>query len=451
MLPIMNQLDVTAHQNPNRIASLFIANLGYTYLGNWEEIDNSSNIEEHLLSHYLTKQGYSATQFTKAIHELKQLINSFSDDVYQKNKKIYSLLRQGIPVKEDGDAKATVVKLIDWQNAENNSFGIAEEVNIKGNLLKRQDLVLYVNGIALAVIELKAASQEISEGIKQIIASQQGHFPASFFSTVQLLIAGNDQQGLRYGAVKTEERSFHKWNEAMVEQGQSPLDQQLIRICAKQRFLELIYAGVLFDGGRKKLAAPHHYFALKAAQASLHKNEGGMIWHPPGSGKSTMMVLLAKWILENKPNARILILSDKSELVEQLEGMFSEIPVPFKRAASGKKLIQQLKQTSPRLLLSLVQKLGKKSEEDVEDFMQEMEASPLPADNELYVFVDECHRTQSGKHHLNMKNMLMNAIFMGFTETPLLKKDKKIILEVFGDYVHTYKLNEVVEDEMLLR
>ncbi len=447
----MNHSDVSARQNSSRITSLFIEKLGYTYLGNWKEIDSSiSNEEQHLL-HYLTQQGYNATHINQAIHELKQICNSFSDDLYQKNKKVYALLRQGIPVKGNAETPATVVKLINWQHAEHNNFGIAEEVNIKGGQQKPQDLVLYVNGIALGVVEIKASAHEIGDGIKQIIASQQGHFSASFFSTVQLLLVGNEHQGLRYGAVKTEERFFQKWNEAALAQDQSQLDQHLIGICAKQRLLDLIYAGLVFDGARKKIAAAHHYFALKAANANILNHKGGMIWHPPGSGKNTMVVLLVKSILEEKPNAQILILSDKTEFVEQLESMFAEIPLTFKRAAIGKKLIQQLHHASPRLLLSLAQKMGKKSEEHIDDFIQELEISPLPADNELYVFVDECHRTQSVKLHLSMKTMLLNAIFIGFTETPLLKKDKKIVHEVFGDYVHTYKQNEYVEDEILTR
>ena len=445
----MNNIGQIERLSQNRIIKLFREQLGYTYYGNWEEREKNSNIEESYLGNYLLQQGYSLTVFSKAIYEFKQVADSFSDDLYLKNKKIYAMLRYGIPVKEDVGTNYTTVHLIDWKNWENNDFAIAEEVTIKGNRDKRPDIVIYVNGIALGVLELKRGLVEISEGIRQNITNQQDSFIQSFFATVQFVMAGNDTQGLRYGTIGTKEKYFLNWKEDELDNSELKVDKYLKKICNKERFLDVIYNCILFDAGVKKLPRPHQYFGLKASQERIKKKEGGIIWHTQGSGKSIMMVMLAKWILENNANARVIILTDRTELDKQIERVFNDAGEPIKRTGSGKELLQQLTQPLPRLLCSLVHKFGKKSEDNFEDFIKELEENPVQTIGELYVFVDECHRTQSGKLHLVMKTMLQNAIFIGFTGTPLLKQDKKTTLEVFGSYIHTYKFNEAVDDQVV--
>ena len=445
----MNNIGQIERLSQNRIIKLFREQLGYTYYGNWEEREKNSNIEESYLGNYLLQQGYSLTVFSKAIYEFKQVADSFSDDLYLKNKKIYAMLRYGIPVKEDVGTNYTTVHLIDWKNWENNDFAIAEEVTIKGNRDKRPDIVIYVNGIALGVLELKRGLVEISEGIRQNITNQQDSFIQSFFATVQFVMAGNDTQGLRYGTIGTKEKYFLNWKEDELDNSELKVDKYLKKICNKERFLDVIYNCILFDAGVKKLPRPHQYFGLKASQERIKKKEGGIIWHTQGSGKSIMMVMLAKWILENNANARVIILTDRTELDKQIERVFNDAGEPIKRTGSGKELLQQLTQPLPRLLCSLVHKFGKKSEDNFEDFIKELVENPVQTIGELYVFVDECHRTQSGKLHLVMKTMLQNAIFIGFTGTPLLKQDKKTTLEVFGSYIHTYKFNEAVDDQVV--
>ena len=445
----MNNIGQIERLSQNRIVKLFREQLGYTYYGYWEEREKNSNIEESYLGNYLLKQGYSLTVFSKAIYEFKQVADSFSDDLYLKNKKIYAMLRYGIPVKEDVGTNYTTVHLIDWKNWENNDFAIAEEVTIKGNRDKRPDIVIYVNGIALGVLELKRGLVEISEGIRQNITNQQDSFIQSFFATVQFVMAGSDTQGLKYGTIGTKEKYFLNWKEDELDNSELKVDKYLKKICNKVRFLDIIYNCILFDAGVKKLPRPHQYFGLKASQERIKKKEGGIIWHTQGSGKSIMMVMLAKWILENNANARVIILTDRTELDKQIERVFNDAGEPIKRTGSGKELLQQLTQPLPRLLCSLVHKFGKKSEDNFEDFIKELEENPVQTIGELYVFVDECHRTQSGKLHLVMKTMLQNAIFIGFTGTPLLKQDKKTTLEVFGSYIHTYKFNEAVDDQVV--
>lgn len=445
----MSNIGQIERHSQNRIVKLFTEQLGYTNYGNWEERAKNSNIDETYLGNYLLKQGYSVTVFSKAIYELKQVADSFTDDLYLKNKKIYALLRYGVKVKEDVGTNFTTVNLIDWKNVANNDFAIAEEVTIKGNREKRPDIVIYVNGIALGVLELKRGLVDISEGIRQSITNQQDSFIESFFSTIQFVFAGNDTQGLRYGTIQTKEKYFLKWKEDELDNSELKLDKYLKKICNKQRFLELIYSCVLFDAGVKKLPRPHQYFALKAAQDRISHKKGGIIWHTQGSGKSIMMVMLAKWILENNAKARVIILTDRTELDKQIERVFNDAGEPIKRTSSGGELLQQLTQPLPRLLCSLVHKFGKKSDDNFEDFIKELQENPVQTVGELYVFVDECHRTQSGKLHQVMKTMLKDAIFIGFTGTPLLKQDKKTTLEVFGSYIHTYKFNEAVDDEVV--
>ena len=263
-------------------------------------------------------------------------------------------------------------------------------------------------------------------------------------------MAGNDTEGLRYGTIGTPEKFFLGWKEDIEDNSRLQLDKYLIKICTKERLLEIIYNFVLFDGGIKKLPRYHQYFGIKAAQEHVRRREGGIIWHTQGSGKSIVMVLLAKWILENYPNARVVVLTDRTELDKQIERVFNDAGEPVIRTSSGRELMEQLSQPSPRLLCSLIHKFGKKDVEDFDKFIDELRSAPTKTVGELFVFVDECHRTQSGKLHKVMKAMLQNAVFIGFTGTPLLKSDKQTSLEVFGGYIHTYKFNEGVEDQVIL-
>ena len=434
----------------NRIVRLFQDELGYTYLGNWEERLGNSNIEEGLLTDYLVRKGYSYTLIAKALYELRVTANNYNESLYTNNQNVYKILRYGVQVKAEVGENFEPVQLIDWENPFKNDFAIAEEVTVYGNREKRPDIVLYVNGIAIAVLELKRSIVSIGDGIRQSIVNQRKEFIGQFFSTIQFVLAGNDTEGLRYGTIGTAEKYFLSWKEDIEDTSWLQLDKYLLKICNKERFLELMYDFVLFDGGMKKLPRVHQYFGIKAAQEHVKRREGGIIWHTQGSGKSIVMVLLAKWILENNPHARVGIITDRDELDKQIERVFNDAGEPIKRSSSGRDLVVQLAQARPRMLCSLVHKFGKKDVENFEEYIKELESQPSQAVGELFLFVDECHRTQSGKLHRIMKAMLPNAVFIGFTGTPLLKDDKKTSLEVFGRYIHTYKFNEAVEDEVIL-
>ncbi|MBI5485238.1 MAG: HsdR family type I site-specific deoxyribonuclease [Deltaproteobacteria bacterium] len=434
----------------NRVIALFRDKLGYRYLGDWTDLPNNSNVEETLLTAYLTKNDYTPAQISSAIYKLRVEADNPNRSLYDNNKEVYKLLRYGVPVKIEAGKVTETVHLINWNEASRNDFAIAEEVTLRGNFERRPDLVLYVNGIAVGVLELKNSRISIGDGIRQNISNQQPQFNEWFFSTVQFIFAGNDSEGLQYGTIKTEEKYFLKWKEDEADNSRFKLDKYLLKMCSKERLIELMHDFVLFDGGMKKLPRVHQYFGIKAAQEHVHRREGGIIWHTQGSGKSIVMVLLAKWILENKPNARVVIVTDRDELDKQIEGVFTAASHPMTRASSGRDLMTQLGQATPRLLCSLVHKFGRKGVDDFEQFIKDLEAQPCPTVGEIFVFVDECHRTQSGKLHRTMKALMPNAVFIGFTGTPLLKQDKQTSLEVFGGYIHTYKFSEGVEDEVVL-
>jgi hypothetical protein len=434
----------------NRVIRLLHHELGYEYLGDWSDRPNNSNIEESLLTAYLTRNGYIPAQISVAIYKLRTEATNHDRSLYGNNQAVYNLLRYGVPVKIEAGRVTETVHLINWNAPQENDFAVAEEVTLRGNLERRPDIVLYINGIAIGVLELKNSRVSIGDGIRQCLSNQLPAFNEWFFATVQLIMAGNDSEGLQYGTTGTQEKYFLKWKEDEQDDTRYKLDKYLLKLCNKDRLIELLHDFVLFDGGVKKVPRAHQYFGIKAAQHRVRERKGGIIWHTQGSGKSIVMVLLAKWILENNPHARVVIITDRDELDKQIERVFTEAGEAIKRTNSGRDLMAQLGQATPRLLCSLVHKFGVKDVTDFDAFIKELETQPSKTVGEVFVFVDECHRTQSGRLHRVMKAMMPNAVFIGFTGTPLLKKDKETSLEVFGGYIHTYKFSEGVEDGVVL-
>ena len=282
----------------------------------------------------------------------------------EKNEKVYSLLRYGVNVSPDVGTKKITVNLIDWEHPDKNQFYIAEEVTINSStpdsFTKRPDLVIYVNGIALAVMELKRSKVSVHDGIRQTIGNQQENFIRPFFSTVQLLFAGNDSQGLYYGVIDTPEKFWLRWKEPDASIP-NELDRGVTQWFNKERLLEMIHDFLVFDAGVKKVCRPNQYFAVKAAQPRCEKKEGGVIWEAQGSGKSLIMVWLAEWIHENIDNSRVVIITDREELDEQISDGFKDTGETIARAKSGAGLIGMLNEEAPWLLCTLIHKFGKKN------------------------------------------------------------------------------------------
>ncbi len=458
----------------NRIIELFKSKLGYKYIGNLYDQDNT-NIDTTRLRKYLQKQEYSDELIRRAVNTL--LNASTKPDIYYANKDVYSLLRYGVSVQENVSVHHQTLKLIDWEKPYKNDFYIAEEVTVKGEHTKRPDVVLYINGIAVCVIELKRSIVSVSEGIRQNLDNQTNDFIRPFFSTMQLVMAGNDTEGLRIGVIDTPEKQYIEWKEddkaadalslhikeLSTDEGYK-IDRHLISLCQKERLLGIIYNFIVFDGGTKKMCRHNQYFGVLAAQHRIKAKEGGIIWHTQGSGKSLTMVWLSRWIKENIPEGRVLIVTDREELDDQIEnkvfgadGVGDEIY----RTKSGADLIEKLNATIPRVMCSLVHKFGRHKDDDkaYDSYIEKLLACLPPnfkAKGEFYIFVDECHRTQSGKLHKAMTTILPDAIFIGFTGTPLLSRKEmrkqkiKSSIEVFGTYIHTYKYPEAVADKVVL-
>lgn len=450
-----------------RVIKLFAQELGYTYLGDFTERKNS-NIETEVLTKFLTRKGYSPVLISRALKELQDAAGDQSVNLYDLNEQTYKKLRYGVKVSESVGQHKTTVQFVDWEHPLENDFYIAEEVTIKH---KRPDLVLYINGIAFAVIELKRSTVSMSEGIRQNLTNQRPDMIMRFFATIGLVLAGNDSEGARYGTTGTPEKYYLSWKEdpnakdevsvavrTQIEKYPLRLDKNLISLCRKERLVELLHNFIVFDSGVKKTCRPNQFFGNMAARDFVQRREGGIIWHTQGSGKSLTMVWLSKWIKENISDSRILIITDRDELDVQIEQVFAGVNESIVRIRRGSELIQKINDTSPVMMCSLIHKFGKKNrsksgESDYTGFIEELKRS-LPENfsskGDFYVFVDECHRTQSGKLHKAMETILPSATFIGFTGTPLMKKDKETSLEVFGPYIHRYKFDEAVRDKVVL-
>ena len=219
----------TERATQKRVIALFRDELGYRFLGDWSDRDGNSNIDEALLTEWLLWYGYTQAQIAVALHKLRTEADNHNRTLYGNNLAVYKLLRYGVPVKIDAGKVTETVHLIDWDDPQKNDFAIAEEVTLKAGYKneheRRPDLVLYVNGIAIGVIELKNSRVTIGDGIRQLLSNQLPEFNAWFFSTVQITFAGNDSEGLQYGAIKTEEKYFLKWKE---DEADEPIDRKSV-------------------------------------------------------------------------------------------------------------------------------------------------------------------------------------------------------------------------------
>ena len=452
----MGEVGQREFRTQQRVVSFFREALGYAYLGHWQDRADNRNVEPELVRDWLERQGYGDGVITRALHQFdKAAALGGSKTLYDANRETYDRLRYGVKVQPAAGEQTVTVWLIDWENPGNNDFAIAQEVTVTGRNTKRPDLVLYVNGIALGMLELKRSTVSVSDGIRQNLDSQKPEFIRPFFATVQLVMAGNESEGLRYGVIGTPEKYWLRWkeDEAHPAAADNPLLQELGQLCGKERLLEIVHNFIVFDRGAKKICRHNQYFGVRAAQVRVERREGGIIWHTQGSGKSLTMVWLAKWIREHITDPRVVLITDRTELDEQIEQVFKGVSEDIHRTSNGADLVHVLNARDEWLICSLVHKFGRSEEGDIDAFVEDIR-SHLPTDffakGEIFVFVDECHRTQSGKLHRAMKTLLPEAMMIGFTGTPLFKEDKQRSIETFGPYIHTYKYDEAVRDGVVL-
>ena len=478
----------------NALVKRFQEELGYTYLGNWQYakganvsnmgVANSPILDDEVRS-FLKEQGRTEMQIEDVLVKLKdkaRLGDSKMSSLIQCNTDLYDTLIMGIKSQPSPEENHEDVMFFDFDHPQNNHFAIAEEVSYIDPLLgknKRPDIVVYVNGIALAVIELKRSLVNYEEGIKQHLSNERDFIP-SFFTTTQFTIASNDDVEFRYGTIGTPLPFWCKWKRDTNKVGDTITEKEAYRLFFdKENFMFFFHYGVLNDGGIKKVLRPHQIYAIKAAAKRMPQKESGVIWHSQGSGKSLTMVALASYIQKNFSNPRVVVITDRKELDLQLAGTFVKGGNKLHHAESCSDLLDTLNKGDEWLICSLIHKFGAHNHNDeaekdesgtkvsLDEYLNELQTIiakkygnhfSVKGDN-IFVFVDECHRTQSGRLHEAMRAIMGKEVMLiGFTGTPLLKKDKgdpynaiKSMSErTFGPYIHKYLHKQAVEDKVIL-
>lgn len=482
--------------------------LGYQYLGNLKYAKGqsvnsqgtvNSPILEDKLTSYLKGAGYTDMQITDAVRRLKEAAR-LSDrkfvNLLDTNNRVYELLVSGISSKPSPDENDTDISYFNFKEPEKNDFYVAEEVTFIDPLTTsncRPDIVVYVNGIAICVIELKRSIISLEEGIKQSLSNEQDLIP-SFFTTTQFTVAArhashlelapdeeieDGMHGFKYGTIGTPLQFWCPWKYDTNKTGIVLSDEEaFLAFFKKEDFMFRFRYGVLSDGGIKKVMRPHQYHALRAAEPRLKTKDSGVIWHSQGSGKSLTMVWLAAYIKANFDDPRVLVITDRTELDVQLSGDFGSAGNNLHQATSQLDLLQTLQDGKEWLITTLIHKFGKHSKQQttsesnstripLDRYLRELQATihqHFPygfkaKGSNIFIFVDECHRTQGGRLHDAMRAIMGQSVMLiGFTGTPLLKEEKKTGYNAFrnlsetkfGTFIHKYLHKQAVEDKVIL-
>lgn len=494
-------------------ALTLLSNLGWSFLSPSQALiarDGKQDqvVLRQILRAELTKRSFSFAGQNYPLSE-KSIDNliaeicspALNEGLLTANEKIYNHLLYGIAVTEfvNGKKISPTIALIDWQNIENNSFTFTEEfcvTRLGGVDSRRPDIVCFVNGIPLVVIEAKrpdgraTKAPTIDEGISQSLRNQRHDEIPQLFAYSQLLLSINGNEG-RYGTCNTPTKFWAAWREedisdtemfalknkqlSLVQQrnlfdhrpaadlqwyqqliagGELAVtgqDQLLISLLSPSRLLEMVRLFILFDKKAGKIAARYQQvFGIKRLIERINTQrpdggrEGGVIWHTTGSGKSFTMVFLSKALIlhETLKKCRIVVVTDRVDLESQLSKTFAsggelagKKDKEAAMATSGKRLAEQIGKGTERIIFSLIQKFNS--------------ATKLPEcvnqSSDIVVLIDEGHRSQGGENHIRMKQALPNAAFVAFTGTPLLKNEKTV--NKFGPIVHAYTMQRAVEDQ----
>jgi len=496
----------------SQIPLQMLINMGYEYLSPEEALaarsgKTSAIILEDILRQQLrlinkarissTKEvAFSESNIENAILELRDI--PLVDGYLVTSQKIYELLTLGVSLDQTilGDRKSYDMHYIDWKKPENNKFHVTEEFSVLRSGLKehyRPDLVLFVNGIPLAVIECKRPDikDPLTQAISQNLRNQQEDGIRPLYAMAQIVMAITVNEGA-YATTGTKEKFWAQWQESLkTKQDQivyeetlfklknTPLpsevknklfserykyvreyfdalekqeiqttvqDSYLYGLCSKERLLELIYNFILFDNGAKKIARYQQFFAIKKAMKKLVKlnngrRQGGVIWHTQGSGKSLTMVMLAQAIAMHPSilNPKIILVTDRTDLDSQLTGTFRKCGMDVDNATTGAQLVTLLQAESDAVVTTIINKF--------ETAVKRIK-TPLESNN-IFVLVDEGHRTQHGTFNIEMQKTLPNACFIAFTGTPLFKKDKNT-LSKFGTLIDSYTVDQAVKDKAVV-
>lgn len=391
---------------------------------------------------------------------IKKLDVSLDRGFVEANREISDLLVYGTTTQANHNEKkkSQNIRYIDFSNPNNNHFCVTEEFSVTRKLInaeaetRRVDLVLLINGIPFCAIELKHSKINIQEGISQMIRNQnENEEIPQLFKFIQICIAGNNQEA-KYATIQTQKDFYGIWNEESENKAFVPqtydiskgdaLDKLFSSLLHPIRVLEFISSFIIFDGGVKKIARHQQFFAVKNSIERIQnnknsKNRGGLIWHTQGSGKSLTMSVLASLIKKNIPKSRIVVVTDRKNLDKQIHGTFQKTGIVAKRAKSGKHLVELLKQ-GESVITTLVQKFKSPEKHNL-----------IVDAQDIFLLVDESHRSHNGLLHNIMKDSIPNGCYIGFTGTPLTSKEKSSVKK-FGNFIHKYTIEQALRDKAIL-
>lgn len=405
---------------------------------------------------------FSEKNIKQAIQDLDEAL---TDGLMKTNEKIYDSLLLGRSYAEklpdvDG-TRSFDINYIDWKKPENNIFHVVEEFSVEredGQGNARPDIVLFINGIPFAVIECKKASISISQGISQMLRNQGKGYIPQLFKFIQIVMATNKNE-TQYATTGTPKKFWSVWKEdeksveykwfekelgkAVTDRIPTTQDKNIVSLFHPNRVLQLIRYFNLYDKNIKKIARYQQYFAIKEiikTVEEMDKNgnrQSGVIWHTQGSGKSLTMVMLARYLLSEmaEVHPQLLVITDRIELDSQIHKTFNHSRLKAERATSGKNLVELINNNGADIITSLVHKFDTASRHQ----------EPVKSRN-IFVLIDESHRTQYGELHIKMKKVFPNSCYLGFTGTPLMKKDKSTMNKFGSRMIHQYTIKNGVDD-----
>ena len=464
-IPVANEMSTS-----QRPAIEVLQKLGYKYISEEE----NKNLRNNILTDVIFKDTlakklneinsyeYKGERYKFSASTIGQAIKDLNEDLVtgliSTNEKIYDLLTLGKSYQEnmvDGTKRSFDIKYIDFEHPENNDFYVTEEFSVlrmNGKDYARPDIVLFVNGIPLAVIECKDASVPIIQAISQNIRNQKPEYIPQLFKFIQIVMAANKNE-TKYATCGTPDKFWSTWNEQYVEKQNELLDKtvigrqvtkqdrDIISLFEKERFLELIKDFIIFEAGTKKICRYQQYFAVKAMLERIkHDKKGGVVWHTQGSGKSITMVYITKKLMEDKEiqNPQVVIVTDRVDLDKQIHKTFNRIGVEAARATTGNNLTDLIKDEKVRVITTVVNKFETVVKSGVS----------VEAPN-TFILVDEGHRTQYGEINRRMQEVFKGAIYISFTGTPIMKRDRNIF-DKFGGLIHKYSLDDALKDKAIV-
>lgn len=399
---------------------------------------------------------FSAANIERAMEDLDEPL---TDGLVRTSEKIYDALLLGKSYPEtvgDGKMLSFNLRYIDWDNPQNNVFHVTEEFAVDSQDRQhnaRPDIVLFINGIPFAVIECKAPHIPVEEAVGQMIRNQQAAYIPQLFKFAQLVVATN-KNAVKYATAGTPKKFWSVWKEQDDEWLQTRLkalvpdrmpteqDRNIVSLFSPERVFELIRYFILFDANVKKVCRYQQFFAVREIMKTIAENDehgnrqSGVIWHTQGSGKSLTMVMLAKYILMELKDChpRVVIVTDRKELDAQIAATFAHTRLTPARATSGRHLVELVNSARADVITSIINKFNTVERQEVKN-----------PSRDIFVLVDESHRSNYGLMATRMRSVFPNACYIGFTGTPLMKSEKNTMAR-FGRLIHKYTIRDGVED-----